>query len=125
MTLGLFALTRPVRAEGRNLTQAAFASAVRVGSGFALLILDEAGRVLREIPLEARGHDTTVHLGSGIGVMFARRPGDFAVAFEFSRPTRQRCSERRLTGTFTVTGFFQTTAGCFTPLKTISITPVA
>lgn len=87
MTLGVSAPTRPVLAEGRNLTQAAFASAVRVGSGFALLILDEAGRVLREIPLEARGHDTTVHLGSGIGVMFARRPGDFAVAFEFSRPT--------------------------------------
>ncbi len=90
MTLGLSALTRPVRAGGRDLTQAAFASAVRVGSGFALLILDEAGRVLREIPLEARGHDTTVHLGSGIGVMFARRPGDFAVAFEFSRPTASK-----------------------------------
>lgn len=87
MTLGLSTLKRPVRAGGRDLSRAAFASAVRVGSGFALLILDEAGKMLREIPLEARGHDTTVHLESGIGVMFARRPGDFAVAFEFSRPS--------------------------------------
>ena len=85
MSLGPCALSWPVRAGDGGFAPAAFASAVRRGSGFALLLLSEDGSLLREIPLEARGHDTTVHHEAGIGVMFARRPGDFAVAFELAR----------------------------------------
>ena len=85
LTLSPWALEHSVQAGDGKYQSGAFISAVRRADGFALLILDEAGVVLREIPLEARGHDTTVHLQRGIGVMFARRPGDFAVAFALRR----------------------------------------
>ena len=61
----------------------AFASAARRGDDvFSLLLLSADGRIVRELPLSARGHDVALHAASGRAVVFARRPGTFAVAFE-------------------------------------------
>lgn len=60
-----------------------FVSASRRADGtFSLVTLSAEGRILRDIPLSARGHDIAIHAPSGRAVAFARRPGDFAVAFE-------------------------------------------
>ena len=45
-----------------------------------MLSLD--GNVLRELPLEGRGHDIALDRASGQAVVFARRPGSFALAFD-------------------------------------------
>lgn len=66
----------------------AFAAAARrAGGAFALVLLSASGKLLREIPLSARGHDIAFHRGTQRAVAFARRPGTFAVAFEIGRPT--------------------------------------
>ncbi len=62
--------------------QAAFVAAARVDQGFAILILSRDGTVLRQLPLEARGHDIAIDRKSGRAVAFARRPGTFAIAFD-------------------------------------------
>lgn len=90
LLLGTVAATaaRPVSALSANLAgdQVAFASTVRRAEGsFAIVLLSEDGRILREVPLSARGHDIAVHAASGRAVAFARRPGTFAVAFETAR----------------------------------------
>lgn len=58
-----------------------FTSARRGRGSYVFLVLDGGGRIVRELPLAARGHDCVVHAQSGRGVVFARRPGTFAVAF--------------------------------------------
>lgn len=60
-----------------------FASACRRADGsFAIAVLTEGGKILRELPLSARGHDISLHRPSGKAVAFARRPGFFAAAFD-------------------------------------------
>jgi hypothetical protein len=62
-----------------------FISACRRADGsFALLLLTQRGRIVREIALGARGHDIAVDRRSGRAVAFARRPGFFAVAFDIA-----------------------------------------
>ena len=55
--------------------------------GYALALLTREGRILREIPLSARGHDIAIDKASGRAVAFARRPGYFAVAFDLASRT--------------------------------------
>lgn len=55
--------------------------------GYALALLTREGRILREIPLSARGHDIAIDKASGRAVAFARRPGYFAVAFDLAGRT--------------------------------------
>ncbi len=62
--------------------QAAFVAAARVDQSFAILTLARDGTVLRQVPLEARGHDIAVDSKKGHAVAFARRPGTFAIAFD-------------------------------------------
>ncbi len=68
-----------------------FASACRRGDGsFSVVLLDPTGRIIREVPISGRGHDIALHRPSGRAVVFARRPGFFAVAFDLegqSEPT--------------------------------------
>lgn len=45
-------------------------------------VFDGEGRILSTIPLPDRGHGGAFHPTRGEAVAFARRPGDFAVAFE-------------------------------------------
>ncbi|MEQ1652237.1 MAG: DUF1513 domain-containing protein [Hyphomicrobium sp.] len=60
----------------------AFVSAAKRSDGsFVVLLLGADGRIVRELPLSARGHDVALHPASGRAVVFARRPGTFALAF--------------------------------------------
>lgn len=62
---------------------AAYVAAARLeDDSFAIVLLSSEGRILREVPLSARGHDIALHKESGRAVAFARRPGTFAAAFE-------------------------------------------
>jgi uncharacterized protein len=66
----------------------AFLSAAKRGDGnHSVLLLSRDGTVLRDIPLIARGHDVALHPASGNAVVFARRPGTFAVAFNVANPS--------------------------------------
>jgi len=85
VTLGA---ARPAFAAAENLGEASAASALyasgarlRDGS-YAVLVVAEDGRILRRIPMSARGHDIAVHHASRRAVIFARRPGFFALAFD-------------------------------------------
>lgn len=62
------------------------ATAKRVETGsaddlYCVLLLKRDGTVAHEIALSARGHDVALHGPSGGAVVFARRPGTFAIAF--------------------------------------------
>ena len=78
----------PFEPFGPSSAQAAsddvlLASACRIDAGgFALVIVNQKHEVVRSIPLAARGHDVTSHRPTGKAVVFARRPGRFAIAFE-------------------------------------------
>lgn len=63
--------------------QAVYASGARLADGsYAVLVLAEDGRILREIPMSARGHDVAIDRASRRAVIFARRPGYFALSFD-------------------------------------------
>jgi hypothetical protein len=49
---------------------------------YSVVILNLDGTILRELPLEGRGHDIALDPASGTAVVFARRPGSFALAFD-------------------------------------------
>ena len=51
------------------------------GHTYGAAILGDDGRRIRSLPLPARGHDATASRAAGLCVVFARRPGNFAVAF--------------------------------------------
>ncbi|CAN1722138.1 DUF1513 domain-containing protein [Hyphomicrobium sp. 1Nfss2.1] len=49
---------------------------------YSVVILSVDGTILRELPLEGRGHDIALYQARGEAVVFARRPGSFALAFD-------------------------------------------
>ncbi len=49
---------------------------------YSVVLLSLDGSVLRELPLAGRGHDIALDRTSGQAVVFARRPGSFALAFD-------------------------------------------
>jgi hypothetical protein len=55
---------------------------MRADGSYAVMVLSERGELIREVALPARAHDLAVHAESGRAVVFARRPGTFAVAFD-------------------------------------------
>lgn len=62
--------------------QALYAAARRGADGrFSAAIFSEAGHDIRAVDLPGRGHDITVSHVDRSCVVFARRPGNFAVAF--------------------------------------------
>lgn len=68
-----------------------FAAACREEEGsFAAIVCDTACGVVTRVPLPDRGHDIAVRPGTNECVVFARRPGLFAIAFaaDGSRPPR-------------------------------------
>jgi uncharacterized protein len=66
------------------------APAMRADGSYAVMVFSERGALIREIALPARAHDLAVHATSGRAVVFARRPGTFAVAFDiFGRAAPQ------------------------------------
>ena len=74
-----------VLAEGRP----AFVSACRTANGdYAAAVLDDTGRVVLTETLDARGHDAAIRHDPATAVMFARRPGLFAVVIDLQRLKR-------------------------------------
>lgn len=72
----------PRAAEAFDRSEPLFAAAtLRKNRTFGAAVFGANGQVLHEIDLPARGHDVAVHSASGHCVVFARRPGTFAVAF--------------------------------------------
>jgi len=62
---------------------ATYISAARRADGtYAVLLVAENGRILREIPMSGRGHDIAIDRAGRQAVVFARRPGFFALAFD-------------------------------------------
>jgi hypothetical protein len=62
---------------------ATYISAARRPDGtYAVLLVAEDGRILREIAISGRGHDIAIDPLRRRAVVFARRPGYFALAFD-------------------------------------------
>lgn len=82
--VALGAARHALAAEGlRDAAAAVYASGVRLADGtYAVLLIAEDGRILREIPISARCHDIAIDHKARRGVVFARRPGFFALAFD-------------------------------------------
>jgi uncharacterized protein len=79
MALSREALGAPLAGSEGGL----FASAVKLtDGGYAVVVVNGNGSLLQTIPLEGRGHDVTVAPSGEMAVVFARRPGTFAVAFD-------------------------------------------
>lgn len=67
---------------GEDKKAALYAAARRSDKGqFSAALFNEVGEILRIIALPARGHDFAVRPGHSELVVFARRPGTFAIAF--------------------------------------------
>lgn len=49
---------------------------------YSVVVLSIDGTVIRELPLDGRGHDIALNGTTGEAVVFARRPGSFALAFD-------------------------------------------
>jgi hypothetical protein len=58
------------------------AACKRPDGSYSVVILTLDGSIVRELPLQGRGHDVAFDRGSGRAVVFARRPGSFALAFD-------------------------------------------
>jgi hypothetical protein len=56
-----------------------------IDGGYSAVIFDSLGNDINTVPLPARGHDIAVCRRNGRCVAFARRPGNFAVAFSAGR----------------------------------------
>ncbi|MCV0370126.1 DUF1513 domain-containing protein [Filomicrobium sp.] len=90
-TAAMLALPRPLHAaDGKafHSGSAEFVSACKRGDGhYALAFVTADGKILREIPLDGRGHDVALSPDGTRGVAFARRPGRFAIAFDLKNET--------------------------------------
>jgi hypothetical protein len=62
------------------------ASAAERGGGFSAVVIDEAGQMLFKLPIETRGHDAAADPLRRRAVLFARRPGQFALVVDASSP---------------------------------------
>ncbi len=79
-------------------------------NSFAFVVMTLEGRVIREFPIQGRGHDFAYDKRSNTVVAFARRPGRFALAFNarnhsspimFAPPTERHFYGH---GTFSIDG---------------------
>jgi hypothetical protein len=82
----LAALTAAIGAPSAAMARAAgvrFLSAqAMIDGGFAVAALDAAGDTLFQLPLPDRGHAVAVRPTTNEAIVFARRPGTFAVVFD-------------------------------------------
>jgi hypothetical protein len=80
---GFLASLLPQRAAALAEAETVFASAVlQPHGGFGAIVLTESGKVIQSVDLPVRGHDVAYSPVSGRAVVFARRPGMFAVVFD-------------------------------------------
>jgi hypothetical protein len=81
--MGFAATLLPQRAEDHAGDDLVFATATQESPGrFGARVLTETGRLIANVDLPVRGHDVTYSPIAGRAVVFARRPGTFAVAFD-------------------------------------------
>ena len=81
--IAIGAAPRAFAADVTGAGEAAFVSACRTADGtYAIALLAADGTILREIPIEDRGHDIAVDRIGRRGVAFGRRPGYFGVLFD-------------------------------------------
>lgn len=67
-------------------TEALYASAAKLDDGrYALVVVTAAGKLIDTVPLAGRGHDVTASPTGNLAVVFARRPGTFAMAYDLTR----------------------------------------
>ncbi|MGE3709647.1 MAG: DUF1513 domain-containing protein [Hyphomicrobiaceae bacterium] len=79
-------LAHPLRALAEPAARAHYAAARRGPDGrYSAAIFDDLGRDVSAVPLPGRGHDLTVCPRTRRCVVFARRPGNFAVVFAADR----------------------------------------
>ncbi|WP_421724159.1 DUF1513 domain-containing protein [Bauldia sp.] len=79
-TLGLTPIGAIAAADG----QPAFVAARRYGDSYSIAVIDSAGRVVFSEPLSSRGHAIAVSPERNTAVLFARRPGTFAIAVDLA-----------------------------------------
>lgn len=80
---GFAASLVPQRAAALETAELVFATATQETPGrFGARILTETGKLICNVDLPVRGHDVTWSPIVGRAVVFARRPGTFAVAFD-------------------------------------------
>src|SRR3569833_297573 len=80
---GFAAPLRPQSAEALARTDLVFATATQESPGlYGARILTETGELITNVDLPVRGHDVTYSATAGRAVVFARRPGTFAVVFD-------------------------------------------
>lgn len=83
VTLGAARGTLAAEGLAEAAARAVYVSGARRDDGsYAVLVIGGDGHILREIPMSARGHDIAVDHAAGRAVIFARRPGFFALAFD-------------------------------------------
>jgi hypothetical protein len=73
-----------IDAEGDSAVETGdlIAACRRPDGGYSVVVLTLDGMIVREYPLKERGHDIALDRASGQAVVFARRPGSFALAFD-------------------------------------------
>ncbi|MBL0371769.1 DUF1513 domain-containing protein [Rhizobium sp. KVB221] len=80
---GFAASLLPRGAEALDRTEAVFASAfMGENESYGVALVSEAGREIARLALPDRGHDVTRDPQSTRAVVFARRPGTFALVFD-------------------------------------------
>lgn len=80
---GFAATLAPARAEALDRAERVIASSIeKAGGGYGAALISETGDLLTTVDLPDRGHDVTFSPTNGRGVVFARQPGTFAVAFD-------------------------------------------
>lgn len=80
---GFVASLMPMQAEALERGELVFASTIQKSTGnFAAILLTERGDVISSVDLPDRGHDITFSPVTGKAVVFARRPGTFALVFD-------------------------------------------
>lgn len=81
--MGFAASLLPQRAEALAGAELVFATATQESPGrFGARVLTETGKLIANVDLPVRGHDVTYSPVAARAVVFARRPGTFAVAFD-------------------------------------------
>jgi hypothetical protein len=80
---GFAASLLPQPAEALARAETVFATATQERPGrYGARVLTETGKLIASFELPVRGHDVTHSPEAGRAVVFARRPGTFAVAFD-------------------------------------------
>jgi len=77
-----FAGVLPLDEGGSTEAGDLVAACRRPDGGYSVVVLTFDGTIVRELPLKGRGHDIALDRKSGQAVVFARRPGSFALAFD-------------------------------------------